>query len=77
MTDTGIGIAPRDLERVMQPFEQVGAPMARSTGGTGLGLPLAREFARLHGGTLDLASRRGGGTTARLWLPPERLLLQD
>ena len=77
VTDTGIGIAPRDLERVMLPFEQVGAPMARSAGGTGLGLPLAREFARLHGGTLDLASRRGGGTTARLWLPPERLLLQD
>ena len=72
--DTGIGIAPRDIERVMQPFEQVGGPMARKTGGTGLGLPLARELARLHAGTLSLASRRGAGTTARLWLPPERIL---
>ena len=74
VSDTGVGIAPRDIERVMLPFEQVGGPMARSTGGTGLGLPLAREFARLHGGTLTLASRRGCGTTARLWLPPERVL---
>ncbi|MGO8917057.1 MAG: PAS domain-containing sensor histidine kinase [Stellaceae bacterium] len=74
VSDTGIGIAPRDIERVMQPFEQVGGPMARKTGGTGLGLPLARELARLHGGTLSLASRRGAGTTARLWLPPDRLL---
>ena len=74
VSDTGIGIAPRDIERVMLPFEQVGGPMARSAGGTGLGLPLAREFARLHGGTLTLASRRGCGTTARLWLPPERML---
>lgn len=73
VVDTGVGIAEADLERVMQPFEQVGGAMARNTGGTGLGLPLAREFAVLHGGALTLTSRVGEGTTATLRLPADRV----
>jgi len=72
--DTGIGIAPEDIERIMLPFEQVGSAMARNTGGTGLGLALAREFAALHEGTLTLDSRLGQGTTATVRLPAARII---
>jgi signal transduction histidine kinase len=73
VTDTGIGIAPADLERVMQPFVQVESASTRSRGGTGLGLPLARRLAELHGGTVTLESHPGAGTTAVLRVPAIRL----
>ena len=72
--DTGIGIPPEDIERVMQPFEQVGSHLARHTGGTGLGLPLARELAAMHGGELALASQLGKGTCITLTLPATRII---
>jgi len=74
VTDTGIGIAPVDIHRMMLPFEQAGRTMQRGAGGTGLGLPLARELVMRHGGTLALESAPGKGTTVTVTFPPERAI---
>ena len=74
VTDTGIGIALADMDRIMMPFEQGGQTTERASGGTGLGLPLARELAMRHGGTLALESEPGKGTTATVTFPPERVI---
>ena len=73
VTDTGIGIAEADLEHIMTPFAQVESAFNRCHEGTGLGLPLARALAELHGGGLKLESVAGRGTRATLRLPAERL----
>jgi signal transduction histidine kinase len=73
VTDTGIGIPPGNIERVMRPFEQVESSYSRSHGGTGLGLPYSAKLAELHGGSIGLKSELGCGTAATLWLPPARL----
>ncbi|HZB91039.1 MAG TPA: PAS-domain containing protein [Stellaceae bacterium] len=72
--DTGIGIAKGDLEKALRPFGQIDSRLARKYQGTGLGLPLARSMAELHGGKLELDSAPGQGTTATIWLPPARVL---
>ena len=58
----------------MRPFEQVENTYARSHGGTGLGLPYSAKLAELHDGAIRLQSEEGQGTTATLWLPPERVV---
>ncbi len=72
VADTGIGIAKADLETAMRPFGQIDSSLARRYEGTGLGLPLARSMAELHGGKLDIESEPGTGTTVTVWLPPNR-----
>jgi len=72
VADTGIGIAPHQLERVMEPFGQVENIMTRTHAGTGLGLPLCKALAQLHGGTLTLESEVGSGTTVTVVLPKDR-----
>ncbi|MGY8997953.1 MAG: ATP-binding protein [Alphaproteobacteria bacterium] len=62
IADTGIGIAPEDMERVLEPFEQVAGQRAANPSGTGLGLPLTLGLVELHGGTLKLMSKPGNGT---------------
>ena len=74
VTDSGIGIPPADMPRIMLPFEQGRQTTERAAGGTGLGLPLARELALRHGGTLALESELGRGTTATVTFPAERAL---
>jgi signal transduction histidine kinase len=71
--DTGIGISPEHLERVLSPFEQVGDHLTKENEGTGLGLPIARALIELHGGDLTLSSDVGIGTTVALRLPHERI----
>ncbi|MBL8907930.1 MAG: PAS domain-containing protein [Rhizobiales bacterium] len=71
--DTGIGIAPDDMDRIFEPFVQADDTAARHFGGIGLGLAISRKIARLHGGDIVLESEAGVGTTARLTLPPERI----
>jgi two-component system, cell cycle sensor histidine kinase PleC len=67
--DTGCGIAAADLDRVTQPFVQVGNTLSRKYGGSGLGLSIAQELCRLHGGRLTIRSVEGKGTTVRILLP--------
>ncbi len=72
VTDTGPGIAPQDIERILTPFGQVGDVYARQHGGTGLGLPISQALVELHGGQLVIESEVGTGTTVRVLLPAWR-----
>lgn len=72
VADTGVGIAAEDLPRVLTPFGQAAHDVNRVQEGTGLGLPLAKRLAELHGGRLDLASTVGVGTTVTVVLPDAR-----
>jgi signal transduction histidine kinase len=74
--DTGIGIAPENIDKVMQPFGQVESVQSRKHQGTGLGLPLVKSFIELHGGTFELQSELGRGTTA-IAIFPERLRISN
>lgn len=67
--DTGIGMAPQDIPRALERFVQVGNSRQHAAGGTGLGLPLAKALAELHGGSLTVESRLGVGTTVTVALP--------
>jgi two-component system, cell cycle sensor histidine kinase DivJ len=69
--DTGIGIAPHDLQRLGRPFEQAG-DLAQQSKGTGLGLSLVRAFAELHGGDMVIESRLGEGAAVTVRLPMPR-----
>jgi len=73
VTDTGIGIAAADIERVFEPFVQLDSSLARKYEGTGLGLALSRRWVHLHGGSLVLRSELGRGTTAAMRFPKERV----
>ena len=67
--DDGPGIPPEQLEAVFQPFRRLEASRNRETGGTGLGLPIARNILRAHGGDVVLRNRPGGGLVALASLP--------
>jgi signal transduction histidine kinase len=75
VSDTGIGIAPGDLARVLEPFEQVDSLLGRSHRGTGLGLPLVKAIVERHGGNLQLHSEVGVGTRVDVTFPPDRAVL--
>ena len=68
VADTGVGIAPNDLERLGRPFEQAGDPSQKAAG-SGLGLSLVRAFAQLHGGEMCIESALGEGATVIVRMP--------
>lgn len=74
VTDTGIGMAPEDIPRALQPFEQVSSSLTRGHAGTGLGLPMVASLIQLHGGDVNLESELGEGTTVYIKLPASRSL---
>lgn len=67
--DDGPGIPPSELDRVFQPFHRIESSRNRETGGVGLGLPIARNIMRAHGGDVTLSNRPTGGTRATVSLP--------
>ena len=69
VADTGIGIAPEDLEAVFEEFRQVGTDYAKKHEGTGLGLTLSRKFVELHRGRIWVKSQPGEGSTFTFTLP--------
>jgi signal transduction histidine kinase/CheY-like chemotaxis protein len=69
VSDTGIGIAPEDQERIFDEFTQIDSPTQRRVRGTGLGLPLTRKLAGLLGGRVGVESAPGLGSTFSLTLP--------
>ena len=72
--DTGIGIAPEDPARSLEPYGQAEAARSRNPDSTGLGLSLVKRMVELHGGRFRLDSAPGAGTAATLVFPPERVV---
>lgn len=69
VADEGVGIAPRDIDRVFERFYRVDRARSRDTGGTGLGLSIVRHVAVNHGGGVAVSSVEGEGSTFTLTLP--------
>jgi PAS domain S-box-containing protein len=69
VVDTGVGIAPDDLSRLYRSFEQLTLPSGDRPGGTGLGLALTKRLVEMHGGTIDVESELGVGTTFTVRIP--------
>jgi signal transduction histidine kinase len=71
VADTGIGIAPKDQQRIFHEFEQVDSSYARQQQGTGLGLALTKRLVELHGGRIYVQSQGqpGKGSTFTVELP--------
>ncbi len=69
VVDTGIGIAAADIQRLFRAFEQVNLPSGDRPGGTGLGLALTKRLVDMHGGTIDVTSEPGHGSTFTVRLP--------
>jgi two-component system cell cycle sensor histidine kinase PleC len=72
ISDTGIGIPPKDIEKLGRPFEQVESQLTKTHHGSGLGLAIAKSLIELHGGTMRIRSAPGAGTTVVVRLPVDR-----
>ncbi len=72
--DTGIGMSKDEVSVALEQFGQIDSELSRQHEGTGLGLPIARSLAELHGGELEVESKKDAGTTVTLWLPIQRLV---
>ena len=71
VSDTGVGIAEEDRERIFDRFTQVDGSTERLRGGSGLGLALVRELAEMHGGSVSVASSVGEGSTFSVEIPSD------
>lgn len=72
--DSGIGIEEKDLDRILDPFAQADSALNKRYEGAGLGLPLSNALIRQHGGSLDIRSTPGTGTTVTITLPASRVV---
>jgi signal transduction histidine kinase len=72
VSDSGVGIADRDMGTALSRFGRIGHASLAAPPGTGLGLPLVKELVELHGGILTISSEVGAGTDVRIEFPPER-----
>ena len=77
VTDTGIGIAPDNIQRLFRPFVQIDSALNRQYTGTGLGLTLVKQIAELHGGQVNLSSELGVGSCFSIDLPCDPLGLSN
>jgi signal transduction histidine kinase len=64
-----MGIAPENIGKLFRAFEQLALPSGDRPGGTGLGLALTKRLVDMHGGTIDVTSQLGTGTTFTVRLP--------
>jgi signal transduction histidine kinase len=71
VADTGIGIAPEQVQSLFQPFTQADASIAHQYGGTGLGLAISQRFCQMMGGEISVESAPGQGSTFIVHLPAE------
>jgi two-component system sensor histidine kinase SenX3 len=69
VTDHGVGIAPEDVPRIFEQFEQLDGSSSRRVGGVGLGLHLCARASAALGGHIDVESEPGSGSTFSVWLP--------
>jgi signal transduction histidine kinase len=69
VTDTGVGIAPEDVERLFDKYEQARSRATRGEKGTGLGLYITKQLVELHGGEIKVDSKVGRGSTFSFTLP--------
>jgi two-component system phosphate regulon sensor histidine kinase PhoR len=69
VTDDGIGIPPQDLARIFERFYRVDRSRSREMGGTGLGLSIVKHVAQVHGGSIEVSSTPGTGSSFRLRIP--------
>ena len=76
IADTGIGMAEKDVPKVLASFGQADSQLARKYEGTGLGLPLAKSFVEAHGGSLSLSSEVDAGTTVAVRFPAARVTIR-
>jgi signal transduction histidine kinase len=72
VSDTGIGIAPADQERIFDDFQQLDTSSTRTYSGTGLGLAICRRFVRMIGGNISVVSRPDEGSTFTVTVPVDR-----
>ncbi len=75
VTDSGVGMSQSDIKVALEPFRQVESVATRSRQGVGLGLPLSKTLVELHKGTLEIESQSGRGTTVRVRLPADRMMV--
>ncbi len=69
VSDTGIGIAPENIQKLFQPFTQIDSALNRQFEGTGLGLALVKRIVELHGGSVSLSSKLGVGSCFTIMIP--------
>ena len=77
VADSGVGMTQDEIVQALEPWGQVNHALNRKLDGSGLGLPLTKRLAELHGGRLEMSSRPGVGTTVRLYFPAQRVQNKD
>ena len=73
--DTGIGMYKQQMEKVFEEFTQAKSSTSKDYGGTGLGLPISKTMTEMMGGTMDVKSKEGKGTTFSITIPLSVCLL--
>jgi PAS domain S-box-containing protein len=77
VADTGIGMSAEEIVKALEPYGQVESDLSKKHKGSGLGLPLAKSLAELHGGSMRVQSERGKGTMVTVFLPWTKDLPRD
>ena len=77
VSDTGIGMTPAQIDNIFKPFSQADVDTTRKYGGTGLGLTIAKQYVELMGGTIEVKSEKGKGSTFFFTLPIEEIPVTD